>query len=189
MAEHEREASAVPASRRAVLIVVGAVVAVAALYLGAIVLSGDGFRSGTTVSGVDISGLSGPEAIDKLNSTVGAVARKPLRVRTGDHLFVIDPQAAGLKFDAESTIAQATGRTWNPIALISDFMTQRELDPITTIDQSALDAQLDGVATAIDQPAVEPTLIITERKPVLTPGIDGFALDRAATGVALKVAF
>ena len=189
MAEHEREASAVPASRRAVLIVVGAVVAVAALYLGAIVLSGDGFRSGTTVSGVDISGLSGPEAIDKLNSTVGAVARKPLRVRTGDHLFVIDPQAAGLKFDAESTIAQATGRTWNPIALISDFMTQRELDPITTIDQSALDAQLDGVATAIDQPAVEPTLIITERKPVLTPGIDGFALDQAATGDAMKVAF
>ena len=189
MAEHERQASAWQASRRALFIIMGTVVAVAALYLGAIVLAGDGFRSGTTVGGVDISGLSNPEAIDKLNSTIGAVARKPLRVRTVDHLFVIDPQAAGLKFDAEATIAQATGRTWNPITLVSDFMTQRELEPITSIDQSALDDQLVGVATAIDQPAVEPTLIIAQRKPVLTPGVDGFALDQNATGDAMKVAF
>ncbi len=189
MAEHERPASAWQASRRALFIIMGTVVAVAALYLGAIVLAGDGFRSGTTVGGVDISGLSNPEAIDKLNSTIGAVARKPLRVRTVDHLFVIDPQAAGLKFDAEATIAEATGRTWNPITLISDFMTQRELEPITSIDQSALDDQLAGVATAIDQPAVEPTLLMIQRKPVLNPGVDGLALDQTATGDAMKVAF
>ena len=67
MAEHERPASARHTSLRAFLIVVGAVVAVASLYFGAIVLAGDGFRSGTTVAGVDISGLSNPEAIDKLN--------------------------------------------------------------------------------------------------------------------------
>ncbi|MSO27287.1 MAG: hypothetical protein EXQ60_04385 [Candidatus Nanopelagicales bacterium] len=189
MAEHERKASAWQASRRAILVILGVVVAAAALYLGAIVVAGDGFRSGTTVSGVDLSGLSKAEAIDKLNETIGAVARKPLRVRTADHLFVIDPQAAGLEFDAEATIAEATGRTWNPIALVSNFMTQRELEPVTSIDQSALDDQLAGVATAIDQPAIEPTLIMTQRKPLLTPGVDGIALDQVATGDAIKSAF
>ena len=189
MAEHERQAAPWPASRRALVAVLGIAVALGALYLGAIALAGDGFRSGTTVSGVDISGLSEAEAIDKLTGTIGAVARKPLRVRTGERLFVIDPQAAGLKFDAEATVAQATGRTWNPIALVSDFMTQRELEPITSIDQNALDEQLAGVATGIDQPALEPTLIMTQRKPVLTPGVDGVALDIAATGDALKAAF
>ena len=189
MAEHERQASAWQGSRRAILIIGGVAVAAGALYLGAIAVAGDGIRSGTTVAGVDIGGLSEAEAIDKLNETIGAVARKPLRVRTADHLFVIDPQAAGLKFDAAATIAQTTGRTWNPIALVNDFMTQRELEPVTSIDQSALDDQLAGVATGIDQPAVEPTLLMTARRPVLTPGIDGTELDIAATGDAMKAAF
>ena len=189
MGEHERQASPWRAFLRALFIILGIVVAVATLYLGAIVLAGDGIRSGTTVAGVDIGGLSKAEAIDKLNGTIGAVARKPLRVRTSERLFVVDPRAAGLRFDAEATIAQATGRTWNPIALVNDFMTQLEIEPITSIDQSALDGQLAAVATGIDQPAREPTLIMTQRKPVLTPGVDGLALDVTATGDAMKAAF
>jgi ABC-type Mn2+/Zn2+ transport system ATPase subunit len=39
--------------------------------------------------------------------------------------FVVKPKDAGLSFDANATVASATGRTFNPIVMVADLLGQR----------------------------------------------------------------
>ena len=190
MAQYGQQAVAWANSRRTlVLILLGAIVAVILLYVVAVLVAGDGIRPGTTVAGVSIGRLSEQEAIDKLNSTVGAVASKPLILRIGDQDVQVNPAEAGLTFDAAATVASASGRTLNPFTLLSELLSSNDLTPVTVVDQSALDAQLESVATTLNTPPKEPTLVVVDKKPESTPGEEGLTVDAAAAGSAMKAAF
>lgn len=185
MAEHRRPRATSGAGR--VAIVIGAVLAVlAVLYIGAVLAVGDGVRAGTTVSGVSIGGMSTDEAVAALEETVGAQAAKPIRVKAADQTFVISPAEAGIAFDPQATIAQASGRTYNPITLVRDLVGQRTLEPVITVDEAALESQIASIATTIDAPATEPTLTMKGRTPRLKEGKDGFALDQAALAASVR---
>lgn len=183
----QRRTGAMPA-RKALLVVGGLVAAVVLLYLAAVLAIGDGVRAGTTVAGVPVGGQSTDEAIATLEGTVGARIAKPVRVKAGDQTFVIEPGESGIAFDAAATIAQASGRTWNPIALVGDLVGQRSLDPVITVDEAALDAQVEAIATAVDTPPTEPTLTMKGRTPKLKSGKDGRVLDQPALAAAIREA-
>ena len=185
MAEHRRPRATSGAGRAA--IVIGAILAVlGVLYVGAILAVGDGVRAGTTVAGVSIGGMSTEDAVAALEETVGAQVAKPVRVRAADQTYVIKPAEAGIAFDPQATIAQASGRTYNPITLVRDLVGQRTLEPVITVDEAALDAQIESIATTIDSPATEPTLTMKGRTPKLAKGKDGYALDQAALAASVR---
>ena len=185
MPEHRRRLSTPTVTLRA-LVVAGCVVAAAlALYLGAALAAGDGVRAGTTVAGVSIGGLSQDEAVAKLDAALGKRASKPLKVQVTEHEFAIKPQDAGLSFDAEATVAAVSGRTWNPIELAAGLLGSRAADPVVRVDEEALRAQVEGIATSVDTEPVEPALAMDGTTPVLTPGKQGYVLDEAVLRQAL----
>lgn len=189
MAEHRRVSLFAQVSTR-ILIVVGAVIAaLLALYFGAVLAVGDGVRSGTTVQGVAIGGLSVAEATDKLDATLGRRAERNLRVRALDQIFVVSPPEAGLIFDADATIAQVSGREWNPLRLMSDLTSQRQIEPVVVIDRVALSEQVASMADSVAQPPVEPVLTMQGRTPVLVSGEPGRAIDESETATMMEVAF
>jgi vancomycin resistance protein YoaR len=178
------------AVQKRVLIGAGAAVALLLLigYFALSLSSGSSARPGTTVDGVDISGMSEDEAAAAVQEAIGPIAEKRLRVRALDKTFGLRPDEAGLALDAQASVAPAFGHTWNPIALVTRLFDSTTLPAVAAVDEPLLAAQVDLIADAIDQPAVEPTLRVTGGKGVVTPGAPGRALDREATADAMTQA-
>lgn len=189
MAEHQRLSLFAHVSTRVLLVVAGVVAAVLALYLGAVLAVGDGVRSGTSVQGVSIGGLSAAEATEKLESTLGRRAERNLRVRALDQVFIVSPPEAGMTFDAAATVALVSGREWNPLRLVSDLTSQRSIEPVVDIDRVALSEQVASMADAVTLPPVEPILTMDGRTPVLIAGKPGRTIDEQATAEAMQAAF
>ena len=185
MAEHRRLMTMPAAGNRTKLIIVGAFAALALVYVALIVLSGGGVRHGSVVSGVSIGGMSTADAVATLDSTLGKLSRRPIKLEAVGKEFVVKPKDAGLAFDAKATVASATGRTFNPIAMVADLLGNSEIEPVVVVDEPALSGQISGISLAIDRPATEPTITIKNRTAKLKPGKNGRALDVEATSAQL----
>ena len=172
--------------RRRILVAAAGLMAVlVAVYLAVVLAAGDGVRPGTVVEGVAIGGLTQAEAEAKLEATLGKAARKPIKVTAGSKDFVVKPKDAGLRFDAAATVAAASGRTLNPVALMSDLFGQRQVDPVLVVDEGALASQVEGMAVAVDRPATEPVITVKGKNAKLTAGKAGRGLDQDATRAAI----
>ena len=176
--------------QKRVLIGVGALVALLLIgYLLLAMSSGSTARPGTTVQGIDISGMSQSEAAAAVEAGLGPIAEKRLRVRALDETVGLRPEEAGLALDAEASVAPAFGHTWNPVALIAGMFGSTTLPAVAAVDEPLLSAQIDLIAQGIDLPAVEPSVDVEKGEGVITPGTDGRELDREATAAAMTEAF
>jgi vancomycin resistance protein YoaR len=176
--------------QKRVLIGVGALAALLLIgYLLLAMTSGNAARPGTTVQGIDISGMSQSEAAAAVTAGLGPVAEKRLRVRALDETIGLRPEEAGLSLDAEASVAPAFGHTWNPVTLIAGMFGSTTLPAVAAVDEPLLSAQIDLIAQGIDRPAVEPSVDVEKGEGVVTPGTDGRALDREATAAAMTEAF
>jgi vancomycin resistance protein YoaR len=175
--------------RRGLLVGGVAVAAIAAVYLGLVATTGDGLPRGTTVLGVDVGGQSEAQAVATLESALGARATEPVAAVLGtDHVSVV-PADAGLAFDAEATVAGLAGRVWNPVMLFQSFTGGPTLDPVVTVDDAKLAAEVASLAADSDSPAVEPTIQVTGTTATVNPGKNGTVLDQQASAEALAAAY
>ena len=189
MTEHRWQLPASDAARKLILIGLAVIAIVIALYMAAIIVTGNGVRAGTTVNGVNIGGLSREEAIATLDDSVGKIAAKPLKVKAGDQQLVVDPIEAGLTFDAAATVEQASGRTLNPLMMIGSLAGTHALNPVIAVDSAKLDSQVAQLAGTIDVPPIEPTISVTRSGTKVQAGKPGLALDQPAIAAQLTDAF
>ena len=189
MTEHRWQLPASDAARKLILIGLAVIAIVIALYVAAIIVTGNGVRAGTTVNGVNIGGLSREEAIATLDDSVGKIAAKPLKVKAGDQQLVVDPIEAGLTFDAAATVEQASGRTLNPLMMIGSLAGTHALNPVIAVDSAKLDSQVAQLAGTIDVPPIEPTISVTRSGTKVQAGKPGLALDQPAIAAQLTDAF
>ena len=190
MSDARGEAGTLPAQRRRPLVVIGGIAAViVVIFLVGVAVLGTGIARGTTVLGVQIGGMSREEAVAVLEEAIGRPAAEPFRLRVADQAFEIEPGRAGIRFDAEATVAQADEASVNPVSMLRGLFADRTLEPVVTLDQAALESALADVALAVAEPAVEPALAMDGKQPVLTPGSEGQGLDVDATAAALQEAF
>jgi len=185
VAEHRRLPALPAAVSRSRLIVGGILALLALVYVALILMSGGDVRPGSVVRGVTIGGLSSAEAVASLDATLGKVSTKPFKLEAAGKEFVVKPKDAGLEFDATATVQSASGRSWNPLALAADLLSQREVEPVVVVDDVALTSQLGGIALAIDRPAIEPSITIKKQEATLKAGKNGRALDVEATSALL----
>ena len=178
------------APRRRGLLVAGVVAAVVAvLYVVLALVSGDGVPRGTTVAGVDVGGQSQTEATATLDSALAKQMKAPIVATVGDTKVAVVPAAAGLALDAPATVAQVAGRTWNPIALIQRLGGGQALDPVITVDDAKLAAQVSSIASDTDVEATEPTVAVQGTKVTSTEGKGGQVLDQQAAAQAIVAAY
>src|SRR5690625_2657601 len=90
------------------------VLVLAGAYAGAAWFLGDRVPADTTVAGVDVSGLSIPDAEAVLEEELGALEETALALTFADVTAEIQPGEAGLTFDAEATVARFTGFALHP---------------------------------------------------------------------------
>ena len=176
-------------SRRSLIIGGSVLGAIVLIYLIALVSTGSGIPRGTTVMGAPIGGMSVAEAKVALANQFDAQTKAPITVTSGRKTFAILPSDAGLSFDLDATLTQAAEHTYNPFAVIGNFFTQRTLDPVVLVDNDSLIAQVDGIATVVDHPSVEPTIKMKGLMPVEIDGQSGKEIDRAAAATSITQAF
>ena len=176
-------------SRRGLWIGAGAVAVLGVAYLGLVAGTGDGLPRGTTVSGVDVGGLSEQQAVATLQSRLGPRATADLDAVVGSNHEAIVPADAGLTFDATATVAGVSGRIWNPLTLLTQFTGGPTLDPVVAVDDAKMAAAVKAVAADQDTPAQEPQIVLTGTTPTLTAGTNGTVVDQAAATSAITAAY
>ena len=179
----------VGSTRRWILIGLGAVGVLLVIYIGAVLLAGSGIARGTSVLGIQIGGMSTPEATAALDKGLASNQTTAITVHSAKRTFPVLPKDAGLKFDTAATVAQASSRTWNPFALLTGWFATREIQPVVTVDQDSLSAQVDAIATVVDSPPVEPMIEMKGLKPVEIPSEAGRQIDAVAAASAIVDAF
>ncbi|MDP9431013.1 MAG: VanW family protein, partial [Actinomycetota bacterium] len=149
--------------------------------------SGDVLRN-TVVAGVDVGGLSPAAAAERLETELAP------RV-VADHVVVADdvegtlsPATAGITLDVRSTVDAAANQPLNPWPRLVSLVDDREVAPVITGEDTALAAQIDGIAERVDRAPVDATIAIEGTTASVVQPVPGLTLDRAGAADAVTAA-
>jgi len=164
---------------RRILLGVGiAVLVLAGVYVAAAFYLGDRVPQGTTVAGVDISGMTSDEAVETLNTQLADVVAAPIPVEMGEAATTIEPAAAGLELDAEATVDAITGFTLDPSVVFGHMFGMGALDPVVVVDDAALTEAVTTAATELDLAPVDGAIEFADGEAeVVTEPEDGLSVD------------
>ena len=159
--------------------------AVALLYGIALLVAGGVFSgtvpSGVSVDGVSLGGLSPSAARTALSTQLGPVAVKPIELQVGQTPVTLDPAKAGLSLDVAGTVQAAQSERTNPFTVVPAlFGVGHQVDPVITVDRTALTTALDALASAYDSQLVEGKIAFANGQPVVTAPRQGRGFDVAA---------
>jgi vancomycin resistance protein YoaR len=171
--------------RRAVLLPAGAVALLAVAYGADLLISSGDIPRSTVVAGIEIGGLSPAAAAgaleDQLAPRVGA-----------DHLLVADdvqgsisPATAGITLDVDATIDAVDDQPLNPWTRLVTVFSERSVDPVLTVDETSLNAQIETFAAQVDRAPVDASISIAGTTPSITPPADGRTVDRDGAAAAV----
>uniref|UniRef100_UPI000B3CDF63 VanW family protein n=1 Tax=Cellulomonas iranensis TaxID=76862 RepID=UPI000B3CDF63 len=168
---------------RALAIVGGVVVLVAAGYVGASYALADRVPRGATVAGVEIGGMTADEAEKALVDGFADRTAGPVPVVAQDVQAELDPATAGLALDAPATVARLTGvDLTQPVRLWRQLVGVREQPPVSRVDDTALEGALTELSGSLVLAPVDGTVVFADGAPHATEAVDGWDLD--VTGAA-----
>lgn len=153
-------------------------------YVGAAMYFGDRVPTGTTVSGVDIGGLTRDEAISKVESDLGDQLIQPVAVTVEgtDITGEIDPIEAGVTVDGEATVDPLVKRSFAPQDLWRHLSGADQVSAVVTFDDAALRETVADLNSKIEAHPVDATLSFNGSQVERTPAQEGtgIAIERAA---------
>jgi len=174
--------------RRAVLAPVGAVALLGAVYgVDLLVASGDVPRN-TVVAGVDIGGLSPAAAASALEEQLAPRVVADHTVVADDVQAPLSPATAGITLDVDGTVDVADDQPLNPWTRLVSLFSEREVDPVITGEDTALNAQIESIALQVDRAPIDATIAIEGTAAGVAPAADGRALDREGAAEAITAA-
>ncbi len=174
--------------RPAVLAPVVLLVALGVIYGADLAIAGDDVPRNTVVAGVQVGGMSPSAAARALSQDLAP------RV-TADHVLVADdvqsalsPATAGITLDVDATVQAASGQPLNPWTRLVSLFEEREVEPVITADDTALDAQLEQFAGGVDRAPSDATIALDGTTASVVPAVTGRILDRAGAADAVTAA-
>lgn len=161
-------------TKKKALIVAAAVVGAFGLLYGLDMLVSSGnVPRGVTVAGVDVGGMSHDEAEKKLRDEIGPRLDKPVALKAGDVTSELDPKAAGLELDWNSTIERAGSQPLSPFTRVTSFFTSREVGVATKADDAKVSGALEALRPKLDHEPIEGTIKFEGANPVAVEPHDG----------------
>lgn len=158
----------------AALVLLGGGYAAAAWYLG------DKVPQGTSVAGVDLSGMTAEAAEAELRTQLADLVVEPIPIEMGTVSTTLDPTTAGLVLDVPGTISSFTGFTWDPSVVMGHLFGLGAREPVVVVDEGALTTALEGAASDLDLAPVEAAMDLHDGEvTVTTEPADGLSLEVA----------
>ena len=170
----------------------GVLVVLVGLYVAGLLTTGDRVPNGTTVSGVDIGGMTPESASQTLTDELAAAAIEPVVFTYRNRRYEIDPEASGLSLDVDATVDAAGGsRTWNPIRMVDlVFGDGADIEPVARVDGDLLGTAVASIAEEVERQPQEPSASFTRNgKAKITPALAGRSVDQGAAEKAAAQVF
>ena len=175
--------------RRAVFL--AAVLTLLALLIGfAFAGSQSALAAGTTVSGVDVGGLSQSEAVRVLTARAAAVERVPITFTAAGESYALSASQLGVSVDWDAAVrdAAAAGGGVAPVRgyrrLQARFFGIDEAPPVAAYD-AAVDYKLDQVARDVARSGVDAKLVRKGLDVRVVEGHGGRKLDQVAAAAVV----
>ena len=175
-----------------VLVIVLLTALVAGGYAAAHQIAGDKVPRGTTVSGVDIGGMSRADAIAELEQAFAARAAEPIRVEvTGGRSDDVRPDEVGLAIDYAATVdAAGAGDSWSPARQWEYFTGgDDDLEAIVDVDETLLSDRLAALSQGLGVPPKNGRIVFKDGRVVVVDPVLGEAVDTDAAAEAITAAF
>ncbi|MGH3362688.1 MAG: VanW family protein [Nocardioides sp.] len=120
-------------------LLLGLVLLFGGAYLAAGFAAGDKVPRGTTISGVDVGGLDGPDAERALREGLAERVGAPIPVTVEGDRHTVSPERAGLAVDYAASVEAAGGeQSWSPARLWDYFTGGDDLDAVVAVDDGAM---------------------------------------------------
>ena len=149
-----------------------------------VTMSGDIFP-GVRMGQCDLSGMDRAEARAALEKVYGSAdIDAVIDIQVGDQLFTLSAAEAGLTYDIPASIdrAYAYGREGDLIYRARQYWstarTPQQMELVTTLDRNVLDARVDEIAAAVEQPMAPSSYSYKDGVITLDKGQVGYSLDR-----------
>ncbi|MFB9743918.1 VanW family protein [Pseudonocardia sulfidoxydans] len=152
----------------------------AVLYVVDLLLGMGDMPRGVSVAGQAVGGMSREEAEASLRATIDPRSAQPVVVTAGDVRTEIDAGTAKLGVDWDATMERAGAQPLNPIARVQSFFVDKDFDIVSTADDRAVAAALEGMGPLVDDEATEGSVRFDGLEPVPVMPEDGHRLDVAA---------
>ena len=177
--------------RIVVLVIVLLVLLVAGGYAAAHQVAGDKVPLGTTVSGVDVGGMTRDEAIAELEDAFGARAAEAIRVEVqGGRTDEVQPGEIGLAIDYAATVdAAGAGDSWSPGRQWDYFTGGDDIDAVVDVDEALLSDRLAELSEGLGVPPKDGRITFTDGQVDVVEPVPGEAVDTDAAREAITEAF
>ncbi|MFA4928800.1 MAG: L,D-transpeptidase/peptidoglycan binding protein [Patulibacter sp.] len=164
-------------------------VLIALLIMGGTVLVADAagtkkIPKGVTIGGVDVGGLTGEQAEQRVDRELLSQMSRPIRVTHGGRTWTLTPAAAKIRVHFDGAIDQAVklGETGNAFSRVlrrvTGEKTERDLDTRSTYSKAGLTRLLDRVQKGVARNPKDASVELVGAKLKLTKGQDGRRLNR-----------
>jgi vancomycin resistance protein YoaR len=178
--EHPAQPRRPRARRRALLWSAAGVVALGGAYAAAQWHTSGQIARGTTVAGIDVGGLTAPDAVSTLDARLAELSRQPVAVTTSAAEATMVPADAGLAVDSAGTVDSLTRFTLHPARLWVHLRGGREVAPDVVVDRDVLDDTASRLAGELTREPVDGTVAFADGDVVVTPATHGSQVDAAA---------
>jgi vancomycin resistance protein YoaR len=174
--------------RPAVVAPVAAVGVLAAAYGVDLLVSNGDVPRNTAVAGVDLGGLSPAAATERLQTELAPRVVADHVVLADDVEATLSPATAGITLDVEGTVERATEQPLDPWTRLVSLVDERAVAPVITGEETALAAQIDGIAQQVDRAPVDATIAIEGTSASVVEPVPGRTLDREGAADAVTAA-
>jgi vancomycin resistance protein YoaR len=174
--------------RRAVLIPAAAVLALGLAYGVDLLTAGDDLPRGTVVAGIDLGGLSPAAAAERLQDDLAPRVTADRTLVAADVQSLLHPPSAGIGLDVAGTVDAADDQPLNPWTRLRSVFSDHSVDAVLAADRTALEAQLEQLATTVDRAPVDATITLDGTTASLVEPVEGRTLDRDDAADAITAA-
>jgi hypothetical protein len=171
-------------------LVVGLVVLFGGLYVAGYQFTSDKLPRNTTISGVDLGGLTTQAAEARFAQAMQGRVAEPIVVSASGRRAAIDPGRAGMTVDVDASVAQAgAGRSWRPDRMWNFLSGGHEYDAVVHVDGALLRKAIASFAATIDRPARNGAVSFKDGEVSTTDPTTGSVLDRTDAATTIRDAF
>lgn len=164
-----------------------ALLAAVALYLVGYLMAGDKLPKDARVLGVPVGGLDRTAAATKLEDTLEARARQPIKVAVGDTADEVMPAESGLSVDYAKSVAQAGGgKSFDPRQIWQVLTGGGSTDAVVAVDRAKLGAAVTALAIKHDTAPRDAGLKFDGAKIITRNASVGVRLDQDAAADTLQ---
>jgi vancomycin resistance protein YoaR len=168
------------------MLLVAALLVLSGIGLGiAFAGSPETLPAGTSISGVDVSGLTPLDARRMLERRAKKLDRVPVRFTSSGKSWEVKPTSLLIETDWAAAVesARRQGEGFGPVRGLRRIGVRvfgADIVPRTHVSEAALDYTVERFAKQLDRPRAEPALRLRGLGAEITPGKTGRVLDRNA---------